>query len=294
MRCEEYLPLIEDYLEGELDEQASHRLTSHLAVCVTCSREYQQQQREQQIYAHYQREIELTPALWAALRKRIKNEPRPPMRGLGRLRQWLISRLAVPRFTPAFTFTLVLIAVGITTVVVNHVKSRSHAPETEIVLQGHKIQSELPAPDSGNSVPAGASSKHGAPSSSNPNSPERALKESDDVRGRGKDSQGSIPRLTQPLRAKPSHRPTAEELVREAEQKYLAAIAILSRDLKIRGSQLDPRLRAQFEGALVAIDRTIAETRQAVRQRPSDPQVVQYMLTAYAKKVEVLQEMASY
>ena len=82
--------------------------------------------------------------------------------------------------------------------------------------------------------------------------------------------------------------------MREAEQKYLAAIAILSRDLKIRGSQLDPRLRAQFEGALVAIDRTIAETRQAVRQRPSDPQVVQYMLTAYAKKVEVLQEMASY
>src|SRR5947199_6016722 len=43
MRCEEYLPLIEDYLEGELDEQASHRLTSHLAVCGTCSDEYRQQ-----------------------------------------------------------------------------------------------------------------------------------------------------------------------------------------------------------------------------------------------------------
>jgi len=45
---------------------------------------------------------------------------------------------------------------------------------------------------------------------------------------------------------------------------------------------------------LAAIDRTIADTREAVGQRPTDPEAVRYMLTAYAKKVEVLQEMASY
>jgi hypothetical protein len=293
MRCEEYLPLIEDYLEGELDEQASHRLTSHLAVCGTCSDEYRQQQREHESYAHYQRDIELTPSLWTALRKRIENEP-GPVRGLGWLRQWFTSRLAVPRFTPAFAVMLVLIAVGITMAVMNYFKSHGRGDGTEVVLQGNKTQKEPPSPASGNSVPAGDSSKRGSPSSFNPDSPEMALNKSGDVKGTGKNSQALTPRLAQGVTAKLPHKPTAQELVREAEQKYLAAIAILSRDLKSHGSQLDPHLRAQFESALVAVDRTIAETRLAVRQHPSDPQVVQYMLTAYAKKVEVLQEMASY
>jgi hypothetical protein len=85
-----------------------------------------------------------------------------------------------------------------------------------------------------------------------------------------------------------------DELVREAEQKYLAAIAILSRDVNRRRSRLDADTRARFEQTLAAVDRTIAGTRRAVRQHPGDPVAVQYMLTAYAKKVEVLREMASY
>ena len=42
------------------------------------------------------------------------------------------------------------------------------------------------------------------------------------------------------------------------------------------------------------LDRTIADTRKAVRQHPDDPVAVQYMLTAYAKKVDVLREMVDY
>jgi hypothetical protein len=287
VKCDEYLSLMEDYLEDELDEQAARRLTSHLAVCATCSKEYGRQQREQEIYAHYQREIEVTPALWTALEKRIEREPRA-VRGLAWLRKWLASRWAVPRFTPAFTVMLVLIAVGITMAVMNYVKSHGRGGGTTVVLQGNKTQKEPAPPDSSNSVTAGDSSKHGA------SSQEMAFKEKGDLKGTGQNSPALTPRLAQRVRTKLPHKPTAQELVREAEQKYLAAIAILSRDLKNRGSEFDPHLRTQFEQALVAIDRTIAETRHAVHQRPSDPQVVQYMLTAYAKKVEVLQEMASY
>jgi hypothetical protein len=79
--------------------------------------------------------------------------------------------------------------------------------------------------------------------------------------------------------------------VREAEQKYLSAIALLSRDFKHQRSHVDPQVLAQFEQALGAIDRTIASTRRVVQQHPSDPVAVQYMLAAYAKKVEVLEEM---
>jgi hypothetical protein len=84
-----------------------------------------------------------------------------------------------------------------------------------------------------------------------------------------------------------------EELVREAEQKYLAAIALLSRDANRRRSRLDSEALAQFDQTLAAVDRAIAGTRRVARGRPDDPVAVQYMLAAYAKKVDVLRQMVS-
>ncbi len=80
----------------------------------------------------------------------------------------------------------------------------------------------------------------------------------------------------------------------EAERTYQAAIAILSREVNQRRSRLDPELRNRLERTLIAIDRTIAETRRAVRDNPGDPVAAQYMQAAYARKVEVLREMADY
>jgi hypothetical protein len=85
-----------------------------------------------------------------------------------------------------------------------------------------------------------------------------------------------------------------EELVREAEQKYRAAIAILARDAKQRRTLLEPDVLARFDQTLAAVDRAIDETRRAARRQSDDPIAVQYMLAAYAKKVEVLREMAAY
>jgi hypothetical protein len=84
----------------------------------------------------------------------------------------------------------------------------------------------------------------------------------------------------------------ANKLVRDAEQKYLAAITILKRDYDKRRTQLNPQFVAKMDAALSTIDSTIAETRKAVRQNPDDPIALQYMLAAYAKKVEVLKGVA--
>jgi hypothetical protein len=80
--------------------------------------------------------------------------------------------------------------------------------------------------------------------------------------------------------------------VREAEQKYIAAIAILSRDVSKKRSGMDPMVAARFDAALGEIDKTIAETRRAVRNNPDDPIALQYMLSAYSKKVDTLREMS--
>jgi hypothetical protein len=81
--------------------------------------------------------------------------------------------------------------------------------------------------------------------------------------------------------------------VNEAEQKYLAAIAMLSRNASRKRPQMDPLTLAKLDRAIASIDRTIAGTRKAVREHPDDPVAVQYMLTAYARKVDVLREMAA-
>jgi hypothetical protein len=80
--------------------------------------------------------------------------------------------------------------------------------------------------------------------------------------------------------------------LREAEQRYIAAIQLLKRDVASKRSRLDEQTAARFDESLAAIDRSIAETRRAVQQHAGDPIAAQYMLSAYAKKVEVLREMA--
>ncbi|MFN2598078.1 MAG: hypothetical protein ABR563_12935, partial [Pyrinomonadaceae bacterium] len=85
---------------------------------------------------------------------------------------------------------------------------------------------------------------------------------------------------------------TPDQLVREAEQRYVAAINLLQKDVAKKRTTLDPQTVQRFDQSLAAIDRSISETRRAVAEHAGDPVAVQYMLSAYAKKVEVLREMA--
>ena len=120
MKCEECLPRIEEYVDGELDGRMVERLRAHLSTCAGCAGEFARLEREQEIYANYRRDVEVTPAQWNIVRARIEQEkdasaprPRTPLRE--RLREAFISKV---RFRPAFVAALLLIAVGITAGVV--------------------------------------------------------------------------------------------------------------------------------------------------------------------------------
>jgi hypothetical protein len=86
---------------------------------------------------------------------------------------------------------------------------------------------------------------------------------------------------------------SAMNAVRRAEREYIQAIQILSEIVDRRMPSLDPVLAAKFRMNLKAIDENIAETRKAYYQRPSDPDLAQFMLAAYSKKVELLQQMVT-
>ncbi len=285
MKCEEYRILIEDCVDGAVDQKTASRVTAHTATCAECASFYRETSREQDVYSRYQRDVEVTPVLWASIETRIKQERAAQPGGqlgemISRLREQLAGVFSAPRLSPAFAGALVIVAIGVTVFVMSRLNSFS-----PVKLAGN----------SNASVDTHDADKNGGVPLPAPNPPGAA---------KGKDIVAGGPEIAAPNTVKaaapagnPRNRQAAKltptQLVRDAEQKYLTAIAMLSRDVNRRRSQLDPMMLARFDASLSEIDRTIRETRRVVRENPEDPIALQYLLAAYSKKVDVLREMTT-
>lgn len=270
MKCEECQTLIEDYVDGALGEKSGALVTSHIAACERCAGFREELIREQAIYARYERDVEVTPMLWSSIEARIKAERTAKPAGLfSRLREQVLGTFAAPRLSPALAFALVLIAIAVTVIVM-----------TRLNPGGGQVATN----NSNVAVPEAASSG-GNHNSVSP------------VTGEIAKTPAVAP--PNPVKVSPSHKtlaataPTPAQLVREAEQKYVTAIAMLSRDVNRKRSQLDPIMLARFDSALSDIDRTIKDTRRVVRDNPEDPIALQYLLAAYSKKVDALRGMSA-
>jgi len=281
MKCEEYQILIEDYVDGALDPRTAARVTSHTAACARCASFFQETSREQDVYARYQRDVDVTPVLWASIESRINQERVTQPGGLiSRLREQLASAFSAPRLSPAFAAAMVIVAIGTTVFVMSRLNSPNRAP---VAINNDNASGGSPDSNSRGGV--------SAPAVNAPN-PETGGSQAGVPKGAAPDTvkvaaPGVSPRNRQTATLTPA------QLVRDAEQKYVTAITMLSRDVNRRRSKLDPMMLARFDASLSEIDRTIKETRQVVRENPEDPIALQYLLAAYSKKVDVLREMTN-
>ena len=300
MNCEEFLLELEEYCDGEANALAGEQMRAHLSACLACAHAYDELLREQEIYQRYQQEIDLPPTLWASMQARLaaeraaNNRQRPQ-----RFNDWLATAFAVPRLSLALTAALLLLAVGATAIVMRYAQTRlaytpraeqaRTSPQSDAGTLPTRLESVTPtAPESagitGPPIEAGetATSESSALSAAERNNLARASNRSRLATARVRSEN------------EPSRAASPAELVREAARTYEAAIAILQRDAEQRRAQLDPETRARFDRALVAIDRTIADTRRAVRDNPGDPLAARYMQAAYVRKIEVLREITDY
>jgi hypothetical protein len=71
MKCEESLNLLEEYLDGELRAEEQDEMSEHLITCSSCAGEFAALTAEQELFARYDREIEVSPAVWAGIEERI-------------------------------------------------------------------------------------------------------------------------------------------------------------------------------------------------------------------------------
>ncbi len=119
MRCEDCLPLIEEYFDGEVTGQTGERMGAHLAACTDCSAALDALSFEQEIYARYDRGgLEVTPALWARVSAEIARTPptpESPAAGgsfLSRARQYFVAALGALTVRPALASSLALLVVA--------------------------------------------------------------------------------------------------------------------------------------------------------------------------------------
>jgi anti-sigma factor RsiW len=315
MKCEECTTgALEEFLDGELDERRAAEMNAHLAICQTCALRYDALRDENAIYASYERDLELSPQMWAGVAARIASDESSveakPLGGASwfdKVRAWLAPALVAPRFSPALTAALMLLAIGATATVMKYLNS-SGSTQQQIAARAtptpEQIKLAQPTPEASPLVTP-ATLQNGAPSdgaNAEPNGRDKSTKP-DPLRKREAER-------TKPAAAVPADDPAqvlvanqnseqlrrqraTARLVREAESKYVAAITLLSEDVNRRRTRLDPQVAARFDETLATIDRSIAETRRTVLKHGNDPVAVQYMLSAYAKKVEVMREMAA-
>jgi len=273
MKCDQCRSTLEAYYDGELEDEANLKMALHFEDCAACALLLQELKGEGEVYLGYEPPVEIKPELWAMVQSRIV-EKRPALStgGLDRLQTWLRTNLAMPRVSGWATAALILVAIGLTVTFMKYVRFEDEPPVVSFAqLSKHSLPAQKP--NVLEKITEGDNSKGEKLKS--------GLKvHQTSVSNRSKTASRAV---------KPGHTP--DQLVREAEQKYLAAIAMLTRTVERKQTRLDAPTVSRLEQTLASIDRSIADTRKVVQKHPSDPVAVQYMLNAYSRKVDVLREM---
>ena len=77
MKCEVCLERLEEYLDGELAAADREQVAAHLIACGDCSVEFKSLTTEQELFARYDREVEVPPFLWTRVAARMPAVRRP-------------------------------------------------------------------------------------------------------------------------------------------------------------------------------------------------------------------------
>jgi hypothetical protein len=114
MKCDDCLNLLEEYIDGEATERDAEQISAHLITCAGCTSEFEALTAEQDILARYDRELDVTPAMWTAIQARTAVESRPVVASSKfNPRAWLIGLFAAPRFGMAFSGAMAVLIAAI-------------------------------------------------------------------------------------------------------------------------------------------------------------------------------------
>jgi len=138
MKCDDCLNLLEAYVDGEVGEHESERVRKHLMTCLSCETEFEALTAESELYARYDRELQISPAAWSGISARIAAEPLAfESRERRDVRGWFAGLFAVPRLGFAFSGAL---AVLLAMVVVGYLYFRTQPEQRLLAANGNGVR----------------------------------------------------------------------------------------------------------------------------------------------------------
>ena len=136
MKCDDCFNLLEEYIDGEAAERDAAEISVHLGACAVCARELETLTVEREVYARYDRELNVSPVMWSAIAARTAESRSVDSRSRFSLGGWLAGLFATPRYAFAGAAAVVMLAV-----VIGVVYLRTRTPKTpqqpESVAQGN-------------------------------------------------------------------------------------------------------------------------------------------------------------
>jgi len=103
MKCEICSELLEEYLDGELAPQDREQVDRHLFACIECSESFAALTAEQELFARYDREIDVPPFLWTRIAAHTNATKRT----------WLATLFGKTSLASAIAVLLLAIAIGL-------------------------------------------------------------------------------------------------------------------------------------------------------------------------------------
>ena len=165
MKCDDCLNLLAEYIDGEAIEHDAEQVSAHLITCADCAKEFEALTAEQEIFARYDRELNISPSMWHVIEARTTPESKPvTSSSKSNPRAWLAGVFAAPRFGFAFSGAM---AVVILAVVIGVMYLRTHQqPQRQPLIAGGVDRPSVTPP--AKIAPVTVSKLEVGPSSSDP------------------------------------------------------------------------------------------------------------------------------
>lgn len=112
MKCDDCLNLLEMYIDGEAGERNSDQVREHLMKCESCSGEFEALTVESGLYQRYDRDLQISPAIWNGIAARIAENHESVAKPKSSLSEWFAGLFAIPRFGFAMS-AIALVAIAL-------------------------------------------------------------------------------------------------------------------------------------------------------------------------------------
>src|SRR5438105_3255587 len=117
MKCDDCLNLLEVYIDAEAGERDTEQVRAHLMKCESCTREFESLTAESELYERYDRDLQISPAIWNGIAARISTQNREAVaKPRSNVTEWFAGLFAIPRFgfaMPAAALVVIALVIGV-------------------------------------------------------------------------------------------------------------------------------------------------------------------------------------